>query len=92
MPSSERDKRLRAELAAELDWYPADLDDESIARQRADADQGGSAYQPGEHRSGVGSDLVNLQVDVSGLALLSYASGLLVFPCRAPEPHGPGDY
>ena len=37
MPSSERDKRLRAELAAELDWYPADLDDESIARHRADA-------------------------------------------------------
>ena len=27
MPSSERDKRLRAELAAELGWYPADLDD-----------------------------------------------------------------
>jgi hypothetical protein len=34
---SERDKRLRAELAAELGWYPADLDDESIARHRADA-------------------------------------------------------
>ena len=38
MPSSDHDKRLRAELAAELGWYPADLDDESIARQRADAD------------------------------------------------------
>jgi hypothetical protein len=37
MSSSERDKRLRAELAAELGWYPADLDDESIARHRADA-------------------------------------------------------
>jgi hypothetical protein len=37
MPSSERDKRLRAELAAELGWYPADLDDDSIARHRADA-------------------------------------------------------
>lgn len=37
MPSSEHDKRLRAELAAELGWYPADLDDESIARHRADA-------------------------------------------------------
>jgi hypothetical protein len=24
VPSSERDKRLRAELAAELGWYPAD--------------------------------------------------------------------
>ena len=34
---AERDKRLRAELAAELGWYPADLDDESIARHRADA-------------------------------------------------------
>jgi hypothetical protein len=34
VPSSERDKRLRAELAAELGWYPADLDDESIARHR----------------------------------------------------------
>ncbi len=35
--SSEHDRRLRAELAAELGWYPADLDDESIARHRADA-------------------------------------------------------
>jgi hypothetical protein len=40
--SSDEDKRLRAELAAELGWYPADLDDESkkwahlteLARQR----------------------------------------------------------
>ena len=37
MPTSEHDKRLRAELAAELGWYPADLDDESIARHRAAA-------------------------------------------------------
>jgi hypothetical protein len=37
VPSSENDKRLRAELAAELGWYPADLDDESIARHRVDA-------------------------------------------------------
>ena len=37
MPSSDHDKRLRAELAAELGWYPADLDDDSIARHRADA-------------------------------------------------------
>jgi hypothetical protein len=37
VPSGKRDKRRRAELAAELGWYPADLDDESIARQRADA-------------------------------------------------------
>jgi hypothetical protein len=37
VPSSDHDKRLRAELAAELGWYPADLDDESIARHRADA-------------------------------------------------------
>ena len=37
MPGSDHDKRLRAELAAELGWYPADLDDESIARHRADA-------------------------------------------------------
>jgi hypothetical protein len=35
--SSEPHKRLRAELAAELGWYPASLDDESIARHRADA-------------------------------------------------------
>jgi hypothetical protein len=34
---SDHDKRLRAELAAELGWHPADLDDESIARHRADA-------------------------------------------------------
>ena len=31
MPSSEHDKRLRAELAAELGWYPADLDDARLA-------------------------------------------------------------
>jgi hypothetical protein len=37
VPTSEPDKRLRAELAAELGWYPADLDDDSIARHRADA-------------------------------------------------------
>ena len=37
MPNSERDRRLRAELADELGWFPADLDDESIARHRADA-------------------------------------------------------
>lgn len=34
MPSSDHDKRLRAELAAELGWFPADLDDESVARHR----------------------------------------------------------
>jgi hypothetical protein len=39
MPSSERDRRVRVELAAELGWYPADLGDESIARHRADADR-----------------------------------------------------
>ena len=38
MPTSEADKRLRAELAAELGWYPADLDDESIARKKTDRD------------------------------------------------------
>ena len=27
MATGEHDKRLRAELAAELGWYPADLDD-----------------------------------------------------------------
>ena len=37
MATNEHDKRLRAELAAELGWYPADLDDESIARPRAEA-------------------------------------------------------
>jgi hypothetical protein len=34
---SDHDKRLRAELAAELGWYPTDLDDDSIVRHRADA-------------------------------------------------------
>jgi hypothetical protein len=37
VPSRDHDARLRAELAAELGWYPADLDDESIAKPRADA-------------------------------------------------------
>jgi hypothetical protein len=46
VPSSERDKRLRAELAAELGWHPADLDDESIARHRADAARKKTDHDP----------------------------------------------
>jgi hypothetical protein len=34
MTSSEHDRQLRAELAAELGWYPAELDAESVAGQR----------------------------------------------------------
>lgn len=37
MSSNDQDRRLRAQLAAELGYYPADLDDESIARHRAAA-------------------------------------------------------
>jgi hypothetical protein len=37
VPSSEQDRRLRAELAVELGWYPVNLDDESIAQHRTDA-------------------------------------------------------
>jgi hypothetical protein len=37
VPTSQPDKRLRADLAAELGWYPADLDDDSISRHRAEA-------------------------------------------------------
>jgi hypothetical protein len=47
VPSSDHDKRLRAELAAELGWYPADLDDESIARHRADAARKKTDRDPG---------------------------------------------
>ena len=36
-PVATTTKRLRAELAAELGWYPANLDAESIAHHRADA-------------------------------------------------------
>ena len=46
MPTSDRDKRLRAELAAELGYYPADLDDESIARHRADGARKGTDRDP----------------------------------------------
>ena len=46
MPTGESDKRLRAELAAELGWYPADVDDESIARHRADAARNKSDHDP----------------------------------------------
>ena len=34
MTSSDRDKRLRAELAEELGYFVADLDRESVARHR----------------------------------------------------------
>jgi len=43
---SDHDKRLRAELAAELGWYPADLDGDSIARQRADAARKKTDHDP----------------------------------------------
>ena len=46
MPTSDHDKRLRAELAAELGWYPADLDDESIARHRANAARARTDHDP----------------------------------------------
>ena len=46
MPTSEHDKRLRAELAAELGWYPADLDDESVARHRAAAARKRTDHDP----------------------------------------------
>jgi hypothetical protein len=46
MAFSERECRLRAELAAELGWYRADLDDESIARHRADAARKKSDREP----------------------------------------------
>ena len=46
MPTSDHDKRLRAELAAELGWYPVDLDDESIARHRADAARKKTDHDP----------------------------------------------
>ena len=46
MPSSEHDKRLRAKRAAELGWYPADLDEESIVRHRADAARKETDHDP----------------------------------------------
>ena len=46
MATSEHDKRLRAELAAELGWYPADLDDESVARHRANAARKRTDHDP----------------------------------------------
>ena len=46
MPTSEHDKRVRAELTAELGWYPADLDDESIAQHRADAAREKTDHDP----------------------------------------------
>ena len=46
MPSSDHDKRLCAELAAELGLYPADPDDESIARHCADAARKKTDHDP----------------------------------------------
>jgi hypothetical protein len=48
MASSDHDKRLRAALAEEVGWYPAGLDDESIARHRADAARKKSDRDPAE--------------------------------------------
>ena len=43
---SEEERRLRAELAAELGWYPADLDDDSLARHRAAAARKKTDHDP----------------------------------------------
>ena len=66
MPSTERDKRLRAELAAELGWYPADLDDDSIARHRADAARKKTDRDPAKKWGGLdgaGEDRGDVSVD-----------------------------
>ena len=47
-PMAFSERRLRAELAADLGWYPADLDAESIARHRADGAHKKTDRDPGE--------------------------------------------
>ena len=68
MPTSERDKRLRAELAAELGWYPADLDDESIARHRADAARKQTDHDPAKRWAHLTERARQREVEAAGRA------------------------
>jgi hypothetical protein len=78
VPSSDHDKRLRAELAAELGWYPADLDDESIARYRADAARKKTDRDPARKWAHVAELRRQLDVEAAGRAALHVA---LPFQC-----------
>ena len=100
MPTSEHDKRLRAELAAELGWYPADLDDESIARHRADAARKKTDRDPAKRWAHLTELARQRDVEAAGRAAVADlyeregnwgtktlrmgAAWPLVFPCAAP--------
>ena len=79
MPSSDHDKRLRAELAAELGWYPADLDDESIARQRADADRKKTDQDPAKRWAHLTELARQRDAEAAGRAAIA-ARGRIVAP------------
>ena len=78
MPTSQHDKRLRAQLATELGWYPADLDDEPISRHRADAAAKKTDHDPAKVRSGVPTSL--------HASAMSGLSGAKPWPTRMSEP------
>ena len=100
MPSSDHDKRLRAELGAELGWYPADLDDEYIARHRADAARKKIDRDPARKWAHLTELARQRDVEAAGRAavldlyeregnwgtktLRMGAAWPLVFPCAAP--------
>jgi hypothetical protein len=71
MPTSEPDKRLRAELAAELGWYPADLDDESIARHRAYAARKKTDHDPAKQWAHLTELARQREVEAAGRAAVA---------------------
>jgi hypothetical protein len=69
--SSEQDRRLRAALAEELGWYPADLDEKSIARHEADAAQRRTDRDPAKKWSHLAERHRQLDVEAAGHAAVA---------------------
>jgi hypothetical protein len=66
--SSERDRRLRAELARELGWFPANLDAESVARHRAHAARHQSDIEPARKWAHLTEERRRREIEAAGRA------------------------
>jgi hypothetical protein len=76
---SSEDQRRRAELASELGWYPADLDDESIARHRSDAARKKSDRDPAKKWAHLTREKHQRDAEATGRAAMA-ARGRIVAP------------
>lgn len=71
MPSNEQDRQLRAELAAELGWYPADLDDDSTVRHRAAAARDKNYREPAKKWAHLAEEKRRHDVEATGRAAVA---------------------